>query len=200
MTTFGPIEAQVEQFDLQVERFAASLRGNPGVDAVMYALSEAANHSILWHAINFLDLVTAGDDRSRRRRALRRSVILAVEQATVNGPIKVVFNRDRPDALENHAHDLRAPLTSSFPSGHASAGFCAAALLSADLGGAPAWYALATAVSWSRVHVGVHHPSDIVGGALIGAFLGRAAARVWRQPVQSGSNRINHAHPGRPAS
>ncbi len=183
MTTFGPIEAQVEHFDLQVERFAAALRGNPGVDAAMYTLSEAANHSILWHAINLVDLVTAGANRSRRRRALRRSVILAVEQASVNGPIKAVFNRDRPDDIDNHAHDLRVPLTSSFPSGHASAGFCAASLLSADHGGAPAWYALAAAVSWSRIHVGVHHPSDIVGGALIGASLGRAAARLWRQPV-----------------
>ena len=45
-----------------------------------------------------------------------------VEQAVVNGPIKLVFRRQRPSPLDDHPHDLRAPHTSSFPSGHASAG------------------------------------------------------------------------------
>jgi undecaprenyl-diphosphatase len=180
MTTFGPIDDQVNRFDAAVESFAENLRGNRVVDATMYAISESANHSILWHLINTADAIGAGADSPRRNRALRRSAILAIEQAAVNGPIKAAFNRDRPTAPEAHPHDLRTPLTSSFPSGHASAGFAAAHLLSRDYGAAPAWYALAALVSWSRIHVGVHHPSDIVGGAIAGSTLARIAGRVWK--------------------
>lgn len=152
-------------------------RGRPVLDRAMYTLSQAGNHSAIWHGINLLEALTGG--RAGRRAALRRSVIQVVEQVLVNGPIKLVFRRTRPTPLAEHPHELRKPVTSSFPSGHASAGFCAATLLSADLEHPLLWYGLATAVSWSRVHVGVHYPSDVVGGAVIGTVLARAGLRVW---------------------
>lgn len=150
----------------------------------MYGLSQAANHSILWHGINAVDALVGGAvaGPAHRRRALRRSVVLAVEQAAVNGPIKSLFRRDRPEHVTDHPHGLRVPMTSSFPSGHASAGACAAVLLSRDLGVAPLWWALAGTVAWSRVHVGVHHASDLAGGAVVGTSLGRLAGAVWPPP------------------
>lgn len=149
---------------------------SPWLDRGAYALSEAANHSLLWHGINAADGMVGG--RARRRAALRRSAILAVEQAVVNGPLKSTVQRERPVAL-HHDHPLRTPVTSSFPSGHASAAACAATLLSRDLGLAPLWWALAGAVGWSRVHVGVHHASDVVAGAVVGRSLARLAGFVW---------------------
>jgi membrane-associated phospholipid phosphatase len=163
--------------DRAVDRVAARARGHAVADRALYALSEAANHSLLWHGINALDALLGG--RDRRRRALRRSVVLVAEQAVVNGPIKRVFRRERPDHVTDHPHDLRTPLTSSFPSGHASAGACAATMLTADLGGGPLWWGLAAAVAWSRVHVGAHHASDLVGGAAAGAVLARLAGVLW---------------------
>ncbi len=121
---------------------------------------------------------------------MRRSVIQGVEQAIVNGPIKLVFQRERPAPLGDHPHELRATRTSSFPSGHASAGGCAATLLAADLGRPVLWYTLATGIGWSRVHVGVHHPSDVAGGLVIGVALAAVAARVWParpRPIESPS-------------
>lgn len=162
------------------ERIAARVeqrRGkNPWVDRGAYALSEAANHSLLWHGINAADALLGGP--RHRRAALRRSVILGVEQAVVNGPLKSTVQRERPVATP-HDHPLRTPVTSSFPSGHASAGACAATLLSRDLGMAPLWWGLAASVAWSRVHVGVHHASDVAAGALVGRSLARLAGLIW---------------------
>jgi undecaprenyl-diphosphatase len=92
--------------------------------------------------------------------------------------LKSVFGRVRPvDYAElDFRSGLRRPITSAFPSGHATAAFCAATLL----GGGPAWYAAATAVSASRVYVRLHHASDVVGGAVIGLALGAALRPLVR--------------------
>lgn len=173
----------VRRFDEWVEGSVAPLRGQRFFDRSFYALSEAANHSILWHGINLVDATVGGP--LHRRRALRRSVILGIEQTLVNGIIKSIFRRDRPQPLEHSPHRLRTPRTSSFPSGHASAGACAATLLSHDLGVAPVWWTTTGVVSASRVHVGVHHPSDVLGGLVIGRLLARVAERLWPAPEDS---------------
>ena len=170
----------VARLDGSVDRVAARLRGRAPVDRALYALSRAGDHSVLWHGINVVDAVIGGP--GHRRRALRRSVVLVVEQTVVNGPVKSAFRRDRPDHVTDHPHPLRSPATSSFPSGHASAGACATVLLSQDLGAAPLWAGLAAAVAWSRVHVGAHHASDVVGGAVVGAGLAAVASRIWPAP------------------
>ena len=166
----------VRGLDRAAARVADRARGR-GFDRAVYLLSESANHSMLWHGINLVDAVVGGPDH--RRRAVRRSVIVAVEQAVVNGPVKSLVARERPDERDDHPHALRSPRTSSFPSGHASAAACSATLLSRDLGAAPLWWALAGAVAWTRVHVGVHHARDVAAGIALGRTLARVAAVVW---------------------
>ena len=168
--------AAVEAFDEAVEQLFARLRGNPMADRVFYTASELGNFSILWHA-----LAWAGATSKRgRRRALRVSVALAVESALVNGPIKSAFNRSRPLAEHDHPHRLRQPLTSSFPSGHASAAVVAAALLSESQRRRWPFWAAASVVAASRVHVRIHHASDVVVGALVGAVIARLFKKIWR--------------------
>lgn len=171
----------VVALDDAAHRAAVRVRGNQVVDRFFYGLSEAANHSFLWHSINLVDAVAFGPDR--RRAALRRSAIIVAEQALVNGPVKFAVKRTRPEARPDHPYRLRVPRTSSFPSGHASAGACAATLLTRDLGAGPLWWGLAGLVAWSRVHVGVHHASDIIGGAAVGAALAAGAGRLWPPPA-----------------
>jgi undecaprenyl-diphosphatase len=103
--------------------------------------------------------------------AARFAAAMGIESAVTNGPVKALFNRVRPFDYEEivFPHGLRRPVTSSFPSGHATAGFCAATLL----GGGP-WYVAAAAVATTRVYVRLHHASDVVAGAALGLALGLA--------------------------
>ena len=113
-----------------------------------------------------------------------------MESALTNGVVKSLFRRMRPADyadLEFH-HGLRRPITSSFPSGHATAAFCAATLL----GGGPGWYAAAAAVAATRIYVRLHHASDVLAGAAFGVALGLAL----RQRARKRAGNDDHAGAG----
>lgn len=162
------LPARVAAFDAAVERRFETLH-TPTIDAVAYRLSSAADHSLIWHMCGVGRELVRGH---RVDRAVRFSLALGVESALTNGVVKSLFRRIRPaDYAElEFRHGLRRPITSSFPSGHATAAFCAATLL----GGGPGWYGAATAVAATRIYVRLHHASDVLAGAAFGVALGLA--------------------------
>ena len=166
----------VDRIDDAVEAWwEEHLRGRPVLDRIMYAASEAANHSMLWHLLATLQAAVRRD----RRCASELSAALLAEAAMVNGVVKTVFGRRRPAFDGERPHRLRQPLTSSFPSGHASAAMVAAALLARRSRWAPAYYALAVLVALSRIHVRLHHASDVAAGLGAGAVMGAIARRTF---------------------
>jgi undecaprenyl-diphosphatase len=95
-----------------------------------------------------------------------------------NGPAKLLVRRRRPF---RHARPtlIRTPQSTSFPSGHSATAFAFATGACAELPLlAPVLIPLAGAVAYSRVHTGVHYPSDILAGAAIGIGSGALAARL----------------------
>ena len=171
-----PLAARVRAVDRAVDATVTRAH-NPVLDAVFYPLSSAADHSLLW-------LAAAGArealGKARPGTTLRLAAVLGVESAVTNLALKSVFRRIRP-ALDPALSGplpwgLRRPVTSAFPSGHATAGFTTAAFLSrADPG--PPWYLFAGLVAFSRVYVRLHHTSDVVAGAALGMAFGLAARR-----------------------
>lgn len=161
-------------FDNTVDGWFAPLRGNPVADRVFYTASKAAEFSLCWHALSIAGAVFVP---SLRPHAVRMTVALGVESVLVNGLIKPIFDRQRPDLIEGAPH-LRRPKTASFPSGHASSGSMAAVLLS-DAAPAltPVWVASAVVVGASRVHARMHHGSDVAAGFVVGTALGRLVKR-----------------------
>lgn len=160
-----------ERFDQRVDELFAPLRGNPVADTVFYSASKAAEFSLVWHA---LSLAGAAFVPALRPHALRMTVALGVESILVNGMIKPIFDRPRPDLIEGAPH-LRRPKTASFPSGHASSGAMAAVLLSDAVPVLrPIWAAAAAVVGTSRVHARMHHGSDVAAGFALGTALGVA--------------------------
>jgi undecaprenyl-diphosphatase len=159
--------------------FDGHLRGRPAADAVMYSASAVGDHGIIWLVLAALQAVRRR--RSEWKRPLVRAVVaLAVESAVVNGPVKSMFRRTRPVHDLPRPRSLRQPRTSSFPSGHATSAFLGAALLSEDDPGLrPVYYSIAVVVAASRVHVKIHHASDVIGGVVIGAALGRLVTKMF---------------------
>jgi undecaprenyl-diphosphatase len=109
-------------------------------------------------------------------------VLLGAESLLVNQGLKRLFRRPRPTVEGDPRYAVRRPLTSSFPSGHASAAAFNAVLLTGWDGrrSAPLWWGLALIVATSRAYVRIHHASDVAAGLATGAVLGLAARRLVR--------------------
>ena len=176
----GTAARQIARFDEAVDRRWDALRGRRLADRVMYASSDIGEFSQLWHV---LGAIRALGPRREASDALRFSALMALESLVVNQGVKRLFARRRPGtAAENPTqHRLRQPITSSFPSGHASAAFCATAVLSRGSRLGPLYRLMAVIVAASRIHVRLHHASDVIAGAVVGEVIGRVAARLMRR-------------------
>lgn len=166
-------------FDEAVDRAFDHLRGRPLADRLFYEASALGDFSLLWHLVGATQALASADPLGELARS---SAILGLESLAVNQGIKRLFRRERPVHDGDRPHPLRTPLTSSFPSGHASAAFTAAAVLSQGRRGKVLYYGLATLVASSRVHVRIHHASDVIAGAAVGYVIGRVARRLWPRP------------------
>ena len=174
---------RIAAFDRGVDDLFDHLRGHPVLDRLFYGASTLGDHGLIWLMLGALRGLRSEHDW---HAAVRTGVGVGLESAVVNIGIKSLFRRTRPVYDGLRPHRLRRPRTSSFPSGHATSAFCAAALLSEDDELWPLYYAVAVVVAWSRVYVKIHHASDVVAGIAIGAALGRIGRRVAPLPPRSG--------------
>jgi len=172
---------RIADFDSRVDRAFDHVRGNPVADRVFYGASALGDHSLIW-----LLFAALRGLRSRHHitGTARAAAAIGAESVVVNGGIKTLFRRQRPLFEGVRPLHLRRPLTSSFPSGHATSAFCAAAMLGEGDPLKPVYYGVAMVVAWSRVYVKIHHASDVVG-----AVLGRLARRLVHMPAVAGESR-----------
>lgn len=111
---------------------------------------------------------------------------LAIGAVVTNLGLKNLVARIRPYDFSDQIQLLIAPqIDYSFPSGHTCASFAAAVVCWKRL---PRRYgiplmALAVLIAFSRLYVGVHYPSDVLGGLLIGIISGMAACRIFDKMI-----------------
>ncbi len=168
----------VNKIDRDLVRASARIPRGP-LDPGLKALTTAANHSVLWLTIA---AVLASRKGGTRRAAFRGVLAIAGASFTANVVVKPVAPRRRPAAEDVPTRRTLSdpPESSSFPSGHAAsaAAFTTAVALESPLAGA-VLAPVAVAVGYSRVHTGVHWPSDVAAGMLLGSGIALATRRWW---------------------
>jgi undecaprenyl-diphosphatase len=166
-------------FDRRLYRVLNDLPHTKVSDRYVSTLSDLGE-GIGWVA-GGIALAILGGPKGRRAGA---ATALASVGATyvVQQHVKPIFRRVRPFVNREARVVGVRPDDHSFPSGHTASSFAAATALAFYYPkAAPLAYAVATAVGMSRVHLGVHFPSDAAVGGVIGIGIGTLCAWAFKK-------------------
>jgi len=167
---------ELNKLDLAVYA-AIAVTPTPAMDVALRRLSRAASYSGLWLGCSAV-LAACGGKRGRRA-AENGLTSIALTSAVVNLVLKPLGNRRRPNRQMYDipvARQVTMPRSTSWPSGHSASAFAFATGVSAawPQAGIPL-SVVASLVAYSRVHTGVHYPSDTIAGTASGVALAPVA-------------------------
>ena len=139
----------------------------PRRESVAKGLALLGEYGWIWLTIGVaMALIDSG-----QREEWLRAGILGPLAIGINFAVKLLVRRARPK-LDELPPLGGAPSSLSFPSAHATASFaCATAMTRID-SAAAALFALAALIAAGRPYLGMHYPSDVLGGAILGTLLG----------------------------
>ena len=135
---------------------------------IMKLFTYMANYGILWIALCLTLLI----NKKTRKLGIICSVALVLNYMTCNVIIKSIVGRTRPfEAIEE------LTLDTSFPSGHTSSAFTLACAITCYLSRQRKWVGailifVASMIGISRMYLGVHYPTDVLVGMLLGIATG----------------------------
>ncbi len=108
--------------------------------------------------------------------------------------LKYSINRQRPFEIDNHIEKLSSGGSPSFPSGHTSTAFLIATTITI-LFSNNKWllsiiWLWAFVVAYTRLALGVHYPSDVIGGMLIGTSNAIIVNRIFTKKITNQANNV----------
>lgn len=128
-------------------------------------------------------------DRKKSSQSIPAAIVAILTVTWLSPVLKSFFHRPRPYIYWEHVNVIFSkPWGGAFPSGHTAIVFAAAFILAHYYPRKMRWtFVLAAWVAITRIYVGVHYPTDLLGGALLGAA---CAWFAWRLVafLQSDSN------------
>lgn len=173
----GPEPPKVAPWDNRIF-VALRTRAHPRpLEVLMKWFSMTGNWGLFWvilaAAIFFVMRLGGGETEGgvpHGQKALVLTIMFVYPTLIVNFIVKVIVGRERPPADDPRLTPLvRVPSSKSFPSSHAAMSFAAAAAMSIAIPSfTPVFYLLALVMSWTRVYLGVHYPSDVLAGMSVG--------------------------------
>lgn len=153
--------------DLTLLRLMRTSGHTPGAERAAKALGKAGNNGAIWVALGIVLALLDGSNRE----AWLICAALGPIAIGLNYVVKLIVKRPRP-VLDGLPPLGGAPSSLSFPSAHATSSFAVAtAMTRVEPLGALA-FALALALSLGRPYLGMHYPSDVLVGAVLGVALG----------------------------
>jgi undecaprenyl-diphosphatase len=165
-------------FDRRLYRVLNDLPHTKTSDRYVSVLSDLGE-GLGWVA-GGIALAILGGPKGRRAGAATALASLAATYV-VQERVKPIFRRVRPFVNREARVVGVRPADHSFPSGHTASSFAAATALALYYPkAAPLAYAVATGVGMSRVHLGVHFPSDAAVGGVIGIGIGTFCAWIFK--------------------
>ena len=151
------------------------------LNSLMRGITALGNAGAVWIAVAILLLCI------RRYRKCGVVMLASLLFCTLINTVifKNLVQRARPfDVIPELTILIKRPSGFSFPSGHASTSFaCAWAIMGMKMERkfAVCAFILATLIAFSRVYVGVHYPTDVIAGAVVGIICGITVCRGYRR-------------------
>lgn len=161
--------------DIQLFRFLNNLAGqSPFFDGTIVFFASYLAY-ILVIAVVALVFFSQYQKRDKWEMLIVAGAASLIARYGVTELIRFFYHRPRPFTALSDVHQLFTDSAWSFPSGHATFFFALATALYLYNKKWGTWFFIVSvAITVSRVIAGVHYPSDIIGGALIGALVGYA--------------------------
>ena len=158
----------MKEADLEILRAMRTRWHAPAVEEAMRLLGKAGNNGAVWIAVNVvLAILDAGN-----REAWLICAALGPIAIGLNFVVKAIVKRPRPDLGEGLPPLGGAPSSLSFPSAHATSSFAVATAMTRVEPVAALAFVLAAALALGRPYLGMHYPSDVAVGAVLGVILG----------------------------
>lgn len=153
---------------------------NPYLDPIFKAITHMGDGGIIWIVLTLIMLCF----KKTRYAGICSGIALLGVFFFNNQLLKKLFNRTRPYETINDLICIVSPaVDASFPSGHTCTGF---AFVAATYGLVQKKYSyflllLASLIAFSRLYVGIHYPTDVLGGVVVGILIGLLAKQITKR-------------------
>lgn len=157
----------MRDLDLKLLRWMRTHGHTPAIEDAAVALGKAGNNALVWFLLGATLAVIDND----RWESWLICALLGPVAIGLNYAIKLAVKRPRP-VLEGLPPLGGAPSSLSFPSAHATSSFAVATAMVRVDPAMAATFVIAVALALGRPYLGMHYPSDVLAGAVLGIVLG----------------------------